>query len=220
MHHPGKTLVLIILTLFTLGGCAALKQFTQMETFSKCQFRLASVENVSVSDISMQGVTKMSDINVMDLLKLKGALSGGALPLKLTLNLEVKNPNSSSAGMNKFEWLLYIDDNQLTSGMLEKRVEIGPNGAVGTVPLAIEVDLKKVLSGKTLDSMLNLAMNIAGEGTKPTRLTVKMKPSILVGSQELEYPDYVTVSHEFTAEETKGVRNNTLKALGDSITPR
>jgi hypothetical protein len=191
-----------------------------METFSKCQFRLASVEGVTVADIPMQGVTKISDINVMDLLKLKGALSGGALPLHLTLNLEVKNPNSSPAGMNKFEWLLYMDDNQLTSGILEKRVEIGPNGAVGTVPLAVELDLRKVLSGKTLDSMLNLAMNIAGEGTKPTRLTVKMKPSILVANQELEYPDYVTVSHDFTAEETKGVRDNALKGFGDSITPR
>jgi hypothetical protein len=199
------------LSLLTLGGCAALKQFAEMNSFSKCQFRLASVEGTTLADVPIQGIKKISDINLMDMVKLRGVFSGGALPVHFILNLEVKNPNSSSAGMNKFQWLLYMDDTHLTSGLLEKRVEIGPNGAVGNVPLAVTLDLRKVLSGKTLDSMMNLALNIAGEGTKPTRLTIKIKPSILVAGQELEYPDYVTVSHEFTAEESKGVRDGVLK---------
>ena len=119
--------VLLSLSLLTLGGCAALKQFAEMGTFSKCQFRLVSVANVSLADISLQGVNRMSDIGFMDLAKLQSVFSGGSLPLKLTLNIEVKNPNASAAAMSKFQWLLYMDGNQLTSGMMERRVEIQPN---------------------------------------------------------------------------------------------
>jgi hypothetical protein len=133
----------------------------------------------------------------MNALTLQSDFSSGILPLQFTLNLEAKNPNSSQAGMSRMEWILFIDGNQMTQGVLEKEVDIPGNGGIGTFPLVMNLDLFKVLSGKALDSMINLGLNIAGEGTKPTHVTLQVKPSINVGGQTIDYPGYVTVSKDF-----------------------
>ncbi len=173
-----------------------MKQINEMATFSKCQFRLASVEKVSLAGIGLQG-TSINDLGLADLARLQEAFASGSLPLNFTLNLEVQNPNASPAGMSRMEWILLIDGNQLTTGTLEKAVVFAPNGGVGILPLDVNLDLEKALSGKTMDSMVNLAMNIAGEGSKPTKLTLQVKPSMTISGQALEYPGYVTVTHEF-----------------------
>jgi len=203
--HPtikrrGFFLALFSIGLLTLCGCAVLEQYLQMATLSKCQFRLASVEGTTLAGIPLQGKTKSSDLGLLQLTQLQTAFLTGSLPLAFTLNIEVKNPNSSAAGINKFAWILSMDDMDLTSGLLERQVTIQANGGTGTIPLNISLDTKKVLSGKSWDSILNLAMNIAGEGNKPSKLSLKLKPSILIAGQELSYPDYLTVSHTFSTE--------------------
>lgn len=189
---------LLVLSL-GLAGCAdVLKQLNQMAALTKCQFRLASVQNTSLAGVPIQSASK-GELNPLTLLKVQQAFSTGTLPLQFTLNIEAKNPNASSAGMSRLEWIALVDGSQLTSGVLEQTVTIPPNGGVGTLPLVVHLDLKKALSGKSLDSLLNLALNIAGEGQQPTHVTLKLKPSIRVGTQTLLYPDYVTVDHQFGA---------------------
>lgn len=183
--------------LLFLSGCSTLQQLAQMATLTKCQFRLASVQDTSLAGIPLSPGMSPSDIPAMDLFKLQQALSSGSLPLQFTVNVEAKNPNSSQAGMSRMQWILFIDGNRMTQGALEKEVDIAPNGGTGAFPLVVSLDLAQVLSGKTLDSMANLGLNIAGEGAKPTHVTLQVKPSIMVAGQTLDYPDYVTVSRDF-----------------------
>jgi hypothetical protein len=189
----------LLLGAFVFTGCAEMMdQINKMANFTKCQFRLVSVDQTTLAGVPIQGLSA-SDISLVNMAKLTAAFASGKLPLNFTLNLEAKNPNTSSAGMNKMEWIALMDDNELTSGLLEKAVDIPANG-VGAIPLVVGLDLKKTLSGKTLNSLLNLALNVAGEGTSPSKLTMKVKPSMTVAGQELVYPDYVTISHEFASK--------------------
>jgi hypothetical protein len=190
---------LLVLGAFVFTGCAeVMDQLNKMANFTKCQFRLVSVDKTTLAGVPIQGAQR-SDISVLNMAKLTAAFASGKLPLNFTLNLEAKNPNDSAAGMNKMAWIAYLDDSELTNGMLEKAVDIPANG-VGDIPLVVGLDLKDLMTGKTLNSMINLALNVAGEGTNPSKLTMKVKPSIQVGGQELAYPDYVTVSHEFASK--------------------
>lgn len=175
-----------------------------MATLTQCQFRLASVDRVSLSGIPLEGVMSPSDIDPMDLLKLHSAFTSHSLPLQFTVNVEAKNPNSSPAGMSRMEWILFIDGNRMTSGVLEQQVTIPANGGTGDFPLVMSLNLLDTLSGKTFNSMVNLALNIAGEGTKPTHVTLQVKPSIMVGSQSLDYPDYITVNRDFGPAQQAG----------------
>src|SRR5258708_5259519 len=161
-------LPLALLALLSLTGCETLKQFAQAVTFAQCQFRLASVDGTQVAGIPIQGITSVSDIGFVNLAQLQAAFAGGGLPLEFTVNVEVKNPNGSDAAMNNLAWILYLDDNEMSSGVLMQRGQVPANGGTGTVPLAVSLDLLKVFSGQAFNSILNAALNVAGEGSHPT----------------------------------------------------
>ena len=55
-------------------------------------------------------------------------------------------------------------------------------------------DLKKVLSGKSLDAIKNLAFNFAGIGSSSSNVTVKLKPSFIIGGNAISTPDYIPIS--------------------------
>ncbi len=180
------------------AGCAAVQQqAVEMLTLAQCQFRLASVAGTTLAGIPLQGG---SNISALNLLKLQQAYSTGTLPLEFTVNVEAKNPNTSAASMSGMEWILLMDGVQMTTGLLQKPVSIPPNNGVGTIPMGIGLDLKKTLSGKSLDAMTNMALSVAGEGAKPTKLSLQVKPQMTVLGQILRYPGYVTVTHEFPAQ--------------------
>lgn len=200
-----------LLLLIFANGCNIAQQIKEIQNFAKCEFRLASVQNTNLAGLNIQNKKSISDFNFSDGLKLKSVSGSNSWPLSFTLNVEAKNPNNTPAAMNKFEWILFMDDVQLVEGILGDRVEISPNSGVSTIPLTINIDLKKVLSGKAFDSVLNFAFNVAGEGNKPTRFMLKAKPTIMVGSYPLTYPGYIDIKQEFTASMGKEVRNSITK---------
>ena len=125
-------------------------------------------------------------------------VGGNTLPFSLKLNFEAKNPNSSTAGLNKLEWILFIDDIQMTSGSVDKAFSIPPNNGTAVVPIQVGIDLKQVLKGKSLDAIINFGFNLAGVGNKPTRIKAKLKPTIMIGNYPLTYPGYISVNNEFS----------------------
>lgn len=195
---------------FLLSGCGVLQQLNEAQNFAKCEFKLATVNDIKVAGINFQKVDSKSDLALTALPKIVNAFSSNSFPLTLTLNLDVKNPNTTAAAMNNLDWILLIDDIQMVTGAVNERVDVPASGQ-STFPIKIEVDLKQALSGKSFDSMLNFAFNLAGEGNKPTRFMLKAKPSINVGSYNLKYPGYIDVQTEFTAAEGKGIRDAVIK---------
>lgn len=193
------------LTVFLVAGmiftaCDVLNQVQQMATLAKCEFRLSSVDQLRLAGVNIQQVKQLSDLKVTDAAKITtAAISGGSLPLNFTLNVEAKNPNSAIAGLNRLEWTLLIDDIEMVSGVNDNRVQIPANGGTAVIPLTIGVDLKQALKGKSADAIANFGLNLAGAGNKPTRITLKAKPYISVGSQTIAYPGYLTVQNEFTS---------------------
>lgn len=179
-----------------LSSCTAIREMTAL---SKCQFRIGSVENTRLAGINIQAIRGFSDLSFGDAAKATAAFVSGNLPLNFTLNVDVKNPNSTKAAMNKFEWIALIDNTELLDGIVQQRVEVQPNGGVSTIPLNISVNLKEILSKLSKDQILNFGFGIADAQKKPTRVALKLKPSIMVANRPLSYPGYITVKREFTA---------------------
>jgi len=192
-----KRIAVVVAVGLLASGCSFLNQFSQMRTFAQCKFRLVGIEQVRLAGVRIDGKTSLKQVNVLDAVRLTAALRGGALPLGLVVNVEARNPNPVPAAMNRLAWILLVDGREMTRGQLDRRVEISANGGVASLPVAVELDLRQALSGESGDSMLNLAFNVAGEGTRPTHVTVKVKPSILIAGQTVDFPDYITISTEF-----------------------
>ena len=185
-----KKLILIFLI---FQSCTAIKELV---TFSRCQFRLKNVQNINLGGINLNSKYKFDDFSTTEITQLSKNLLSKQLPMKFDLMLEVKNPNHSVASMEKMEWIVFVDNNQITEGVLEKRVSVSPGG-LEIVPLTFSIDLLKITNSSTINSLVNLAFALANIGEANSRLTLKIKPTIKVMNFNLVYPDYITITKEF-----------------------
>jgi hypothetical protein len=49
---------------------------------------------------------------------------------------------------------------------------------------------------------MNFGLNLAGSGNRPSRMTLKVKPTIMVGTTPISYPGYLSVTNEFGGKQT------------------
>lgn len=190
-----KSLIIISLTLI-LSSCT---QLQQLQNLAKCEFRLNSVENIRLAGVNIQDVKSLNQIGISDVAKLSAAYLGNNLPLDLKLNMDARNPNPTAAALSALDWIFLIDDIEMTRGNTNQRIQL-PASQTTTIPLLLNFDLKKVLSGKSQNALVNFALNIAGSGDKPTRLALKAKPTIQIGSVNIPYPSYLNIKTDFTSK--------------------
>ena len=195
-----KKLIVVALILVAFNSCDVLQQAQQMATLAKCDFRLKTVENTSLAGVNIQRIQHMSDVKLMDAAKITSAYAGQSFPLTFTLNVEARNPNAGTAAMQRLDWILYIDNIEMAAGTNTQAISIPGNQGTAIVPLLISTDLKKSLSGKSGDAILNFGFNMAGAGNAPTRITLKAKPTITIGGFQVAYPGYISVSKEFSSK--------------------
>jgi len=196
--RPAVVLFLAIIFLLPYQGCDVTQQAQHATNLAKCDFRIRSVENINLAGIYIQNINSIRNLNLTDAAKIMAAMGGSTFPLSLQLNFEGKNPNSTVAGLNRLEWILFIDDIQMTSGMVDKAFTIPPNNGIAIIPIQVGMDLKQALKGKSLDAIVNFGFNLAGVGNKPTRIKAKLKPTIMIGNYPLTYPGYISVTTEFS----------------------
>jgi hypothetical protein len=189
-----RTKIAWVVVVLFMASCAQVKQLTNL---LNCDFRVSSVDNINMAGIDVQKIKTFTDLKFTDGAKLLAAVAQGTLPLNLTVNIEAKNPNTQMAALNKLDWILLIDDIEMANGSTTKRVEVPPNNGTGIFPIQMTSDLTKVLSGQSAKSIVNFGLNLAGYGSRPTRIAVKAKPTILVGGAAIMYPGYITIKSEY-----------------------
>lgn len=192
-----RILLVLGLGIMLLSSCTILEQLGEMEALSQCEFAYESISNLSLLGVSLDEKNAISDFSLAEMLKLTSALSGGSLPFSMDVNVVVRNPNTQAAAMNRMDWQLYLDNIHMVSGLVTDRVYVDANGGQAVVPFSATIDLRDVLSGEGLDELVNLAMNLSGKDSGSSRLELRIKPSINVGSRSIAYPGYVKVSQEF-----------------------
>ena len=181
-----------------LGSCSLLKEIA---TLGKCEFRVTTLENPELAGIDVSQVNSFGDINFTDMGIITASIVRGVLHLEFTLNIEARNPNPAMAAMNKLEYMAFIDDVQIASGALNQRVEIPPNGGIATIPMRLSTDVIDILKKDSRQALVNFGLNLADAGNRPTRVSIKVKPTILVGAMEIVYPGYFTVKYDFSSGE-------------------
>lgn len=192
-----KQKILVLITIVFIASCSQIKEFTNLLT---CDFRLASAENITLGGVNVQKLKTFSDLTMIDGAKLLSTVASGSLPLNFTLNVQARNPNKEKAALSKLDWIAFIDNTQIATGTTTKRVEIAPNNGTGNFPLQISTDLVKLLSGQSGKNIVNFGLNLVDAGNRPTRITLKAKPTVMVGSYAVQYPGYITISKEFAAK--------------------
>jgi hypothetical protein len=186
--------------LAVISGCSVVKEGKQAAALARCDFRIESVTALHLMNISVQNIRSLSDLSLIDAQQLIRGVAADKVPLTMYVNVEIRNPNPKEAGMKKLDWILFVDDIEMAGGSVDQDVTIPPDSGVVIVPVKVNADLKQVLQGKSLDAILNFGMNLAGIGNKPTRFTVKLKPTIMIGKKAVVYPGYISVKTEYTSQ--------------------
>ena len=196
ISRPLIVILIVILTAVTQKSCNFLKEITAL---GKCEFRMTTLENPEIAGVDVSQIRSLADLNFVDMGIISASILTGDLPLSFILNVEVRNPNPAMAALNRLEYIAFIDDVQVAGGSLDRRIEIPSNGGVSTIPLRMNIDLIDILKKDSRQTLVNFGLNLADAGNRPTRVSLKVKPTILVGSMEINYPGYFTVKHDFTS---------------------
>jgi len=184
-----------VLIMFYTLSC---KQLQEMAAFSKCEFRLNTIENIHLAGVDVQKVQSINDLSILDAGKLMAAVTQNNFPLKFNLNVDVKNPNTTKASLNRLDWILLIDEIEMLNGTSQKKIEVAPN-SIANYPMSFDMNLRDILTQKTGNSLINFALNLADMGNKPTRLTLKAKPYVNIGQFQVPYPNYINIKTNFVS---------------------
>ncbi len=197
-------LAFIPLILF-LSGCSVYKSLVNL---SRLQFKLNGVQSVAVGGVSLQGKQKISDFSVKEVLAFTTAVAKGNLPITFTLNVAAKNPNDGSGGYAKtnasiesFPYRLLLDNKEVLSGNFAQSVSVPGTGESVIIPLQVSFDLVQTFKNQGYESLLNLALSIAGYSNQKTEIVVFSKPVVKTDLGNLSYPSELKiVDYEFSSK--------------------
>lgn len=193
---PLKKLLLVATAILLLSACSPLREIAALR---KCEFRLLSIQDPEVCGVDISQKDSWADFNFMEAQAVAGQLMKKKLPLEITVNVEALNPGSSVAAVNSLQWIAFLDDLQLARGSVQERVEIRPSGGTSLIPLRVRADLFNYLEGNNPAAMLNFALTLLNAGNRTSQVSIKIKPSVRIGNRDIEYPDYFTISKEYTS---------------------
>lgn len=187
-----KTLLILFVTM-GLASCDVLNQVAQMANFASCSFDFNSLNQIQMLGIDLsKGMTK-DNLNITQGLALVNAISNKTLPVTFNVNLDVNNPNSIAASMAKMDYIISLNGKEVVSTTLNQSVSVPANSS-NVVTIPIRTDLFQLFSGESADAIVNLAFKLAGASSNPVNIGIKVKPYITIGSQQLAYPDYISIN--------------------------
>lgn len=192
MSKIKKALVILFVTV-GLASCDVLTQVAQMANFATCSFDFNSLNQIQMLGIDLSKGMTRDNLNITQGLALVNAISNRSLPVTFNVNLDVKNPNSIAASMAKMDYIISLNGKEVVSTTLNQSVSV-PANSTNVVSIPIKTDLFQLFSGESADAIVNLAFKLAGANSNPVNLGIKVKPYITIGSQQLAYPDYISIN--------------------------
>lgn len=171
-----------------------MNQMSQVQQLTLCEFDVNGVDKVRIAGIELDQNMDRSDLNAAQLMQLTAAIFQKEMIVDFDLLLNINNPNSKPAAMNRMDYELFIDNKQILTGQMNQAVNVGAN-TNASVQMPIQLDLFKVLNNETQSSLVNLAFKLTGDKSDPSEILLKVKPYIKVGGRELAYPGFMNVRH-------------------------
>jgi LEA14-like dessication related protein len=184
------TLIALVFSL-TILSCDVLNQVL---SFANCKYEIAGLAEPSIAGISLSNINNINNLNAISLLKLSSALLSGSLPMSITVNVNATNPNATKAEIEGLEWALDLENKTLFTGNVGSRISIPANGGKTVIPLSFQVDIMDVLKGESKDNILSFVQGVLDVGDASSKVSFKIKPSVMIGGQRISTPDFITLS--------------------------
>ena len=174
-----------------VSGCTALQTgLSNAYNLANCDYKYNSVSDITISDINVS--KGLSPLMIPKVLLL---LSGNtkSIPMDMTINLDVKNPNSGTAAFQALSYIVSIDDIQFTTGNFRQPFSVDA-GETKRLPMTIGFDIAELMKKNSGPAIEKIAKNIIGIGNEASKVSVQIKPSFKVGEQTFTSPLYIPIT--------------------------
>ena len=187
--------ILLFAILFSLSTCRTIRE---LKALAKCEFRNKDFARLEVSGINLLNINGIEDMNLLEAGKMALQLAQQpTIPMNITFNVEVRNNHDKLAALEKLDWILEVDKQNLVNGTSIDRFEVAPNGGTAILPIQTTLDIKKLLAGSRLQELIGLAQDVKSNNQDASRIRLKIKPSFRVAGLRLGYPGYIKVGTTF-----------------------
>lgn len=196
-----KGLILVVLALPLLfSRCGVNKQIAQAKTLGDCRYTIASADSVYLAGTDVRQFRRLEDINPARFPRLAAGLLTRNIPLDARINLDIINPTNRLAGINQLEYRIILAGQELFTGFLNQRIEVQPGGGRTTVPVRLNTNAYQLFTDpKTRDAFMQLVQNLSGAAdAQPSKLTIRIKPTLDLGGKQVNYPGYITINQDVT----------------------
>ena len=196
-----KNLIYLVLISVLLFSCGINKQANQIQTLEKCIYEISSADSIYIAGRDVSKLINNNSINLSSMPEIALGYFRKDIPLKARINLKIKNPTQQLAAINRFEYLVLIKGQQLANGMVDQKVSIEPGDSL-IVPVSLNANIYRILSnGKTMQQIVEFMRGGNDSATeKKGVVTLKIKPTISVGKNLVNYPGYITVEKEVSSK--------------------
>ena len=190
VSRRGRHIVAAAALAMGLAGCATMRGILALR---QVDFEVDRVGAVRLAGVPLDRIRSASDVGVLDAGRVAAAVVRRQVPLAFDLHVLGRNPaeNRTTARLVRMQWILDLNGRETVSGMLDTVFTFAPGG-VTDVRIPIALDLWQFFQGSAADA-LNLALGLAGIGSRPTEVALRAVPTIDTPLGPIRYPNAITI---------------------------
>jgi hypothetical protein len=172
------------------AGCSTLRG---VEALREVDFRLDRVADVRLAGVAVRDVHSVDDLDTAQGAQFAAAALMGDLPLDCIVVLRATNPpsNAVTAELMRMDWTLLLDGRKAAAGRMDRRYSIAP-GETQDIAVPVAVNLGDLLRHHG-PRLLRLALALAGEGSSPVDVTLRVVPLIDTPLGTMRSPIPITI---------------------------
>lgn len=183
-----------------LSGCGVNQQASALKALRNCKFELVSVDSLTLAGTDLSPLLKGNEVNLSRVPAIAFGYLNQNLPLSASLQLQVENPTRKLAGIRQFQYIVLLDNTEILEGTSDLALQV-PAGATTVTPIRLNANIYKLISNG--DNLQKILAFFERNGNKPDHqvdLTFKIKPTLSLGNQAINYPGYITVQKKLSQE--------------------
>ena len=171
---------------YVMCGCSVLDS---VKTVKECNYSFAGLENFNYAGVTLDKLKDPKSLTLTDSINLLNALREKNTKLNFNALVDIENPNSGTASVEKMDWKICLDGVEMLEGSNKDTIKVEAN-KTSRAKIQAAIDPTKVMNGNSLDSLWTLYCKLSGrDTTKSSKVTLKLKPT--VGGYTLK--DYLTL---------------------------
>lgn len=199
MKKISKTVasVILLISFMMLSGCDVMNNIGGAYRLSQSEYRYNSLGNIQLGDLNLGNA---SSISLSNLASVATILAGGSnmqsIPLSMTLNMDVTNPNTAAAFLDALDYQIMLNDLELVEGKMDRAIRIEP-GETTVIPIPVSIDLKSLMNRYSQERVTKEISSFLGITSNETTVSVKLWPKLTVGNTLIKVPAPIPVEFKF-----------------------